>query len=209
MLVVFFIVVRRLPRLLGFRARLLGVEKIRTLRTGDIVLSSGRTFDGGTLQLWMDEIFTHIGIVYVSPDSGNVYIWNSDCAQDDAICVNCGHEHAGPQVQLLSDKLAASSTPDFYIVRTNISLPAAFNRSWMLRREGRRFRYELLALAHAAVPALVPQFYTSPDAAFCTELVAQTLNELLGWNLRTQTTPWQLVVSLPKTLYLYDVSQAS
>ncbi len=157
----------------------------------------------------MDEIFTHIGIIYVSAGSGNVYIWNADCA---AHCANCGREHDGPQVQLLADKLAESSTPDFYIVRTGITLPPAFDRRWMLRREGRRFRRELLALAHAAVPSLVPQFYTSPGAAFCTELVAQTLNELMGWTLRTQTTPWQLIRNLPtteKTLYLYDVSQAS
>lgn len=180
-----YIILQRLPRVAGV-SNFAPPLAFNELKNGDLLLFSSRSVDGGVMQAWMNQPFTHIGLYYDGA------IWNCD-VESGGPCLLCNTKHEGVQLQELSEKITAASGCVYSIsVPESMRVPQ-LNARWMSELcQSVKFRHSLCALMHAALPSIVPHLACTQSELLCTELVALTIHKYTGKYLRRQCTPLDL-----------------
>jgi hypothetical protein len=159
------------------------------MRTGDLLLYSGRSLDSALIRAWTGGTFTHIGMVWIDPATQDRYCWNSD-KRSSVPCILRQECCDGPQLQLLSAKLEAASGCMYHVPWNERRYRRPQLTRAYMNQVGGGFRDSVVVMAVAALPELVPNVATGPSRdLLCTELVAKTIFELAGYYVARRTRP--------------------
>lgn len=153
--------------------------RLDTLRTGDLVLFSGRTLAARLVQAWTGSYWSHVGIVIRLPEYGNApLLWEvtrASCVAD----IRHGELLDGVQLVLLADKLA--SYPGEVAVRRLIGVENGHRRY----RRMRPLLHEWGALPYCDfVSKQIRAWWRGREAVpfrqggFCSEFVAEVYKRL-------------------------------
>lgn len=153
--------------------------RLDTLRTGDLVLFSGRTLAARLVQAWTGSYWSHVGIVIRLPEYGHApLLWEvtrASCVAD----IRHGELLDGVQLVLLADKLA--SYPGEVAVRRLIGIENGHRRY----RRMRPLLHEWGALPYCNfVSKQVRAWWRGREAVpfrrggFCSEFVAEVYKHL-------------------------------
>ncbi|MCG8427708.1 MAG: hypothetical protein MI754_10175 [Chromatiales bacterium] len=156
-------------------------EMIRkALRTGDIVLFSGKGAISHGIKLFTLSKWSHVGMVLKLPDTDTVFIWESTTLSNLADAVD-GWQKKGVQLVLLSDRLRTYRGEASIRHLKGVSITNEKYKALMaFRKKMRNKPYEKseLELIRAAYDG--PWGHNEEDLSsiFCSELVAAAYQEL-------------------------------
>ena len=162
-------------------ARSLTYESVRDeLRTGDIVLFSGKGAVSNIIKLATSSAWSHVGMVLRLPQSGAVFLWESTTLSNLKDVVD-GKAKRGVQLVLLSDRLRTYDGRAQIRHLESFDVTEGMYYNLMQFREdvrGRTYEESRVELAKAAYDGPLGANEEDLSSLFCSELVAEAYQRL-------------------------------
>ena len=156
-------------------------EDIRgSLKTGDIILFSGKGGVSHGIKLFTNSKWSHVGMVLRLPDSKAVFLWESTTLTTLKDAID-GKTKRGVQLVLLSDRLQRYSGEAAIRRLKNYKMtPKKYRKLMKLREKLRNRPYEKdkIELIKAAYDGLLGHNEEDLSSLFCSELVAEAYQKL-------------------------------
>lgn len=158
-------------------------EMIRQqLKTGDILLFSGKGVVSDGIKFFTISKWSHVGMVYKVDDGDIIFCWESTTLTDVSDA-ETGKRTKGVQLTVLSERIEACLASSYEINLRQISAPLTDNMLMSLKKfrsdvSGRPYEKNKIELLKSVYNSWLGKNTEDLSSLFCSELIAEAYQQM-------------------------------